>query len=268
MERTLYSEVMMMIKPGFVSNVYRTGMVRTPGGYKSTKIMVQNMYSMVSLITMIAPSPDWFVGVDSYDLCGMNGWKEKVTMDLLPWDAGTENGQTYSSDNMATTPVDVIMRITSNSNSDIGKHANITFATVTFTREEMITTTTTVRTTATERTTTDSSAPGLSAGLFVFLSISLLAIVGVLCSTFAIFAHFSLTHGRCHFKDAVFSSQRNIFFNHSPSYKKSTPHNFIPIESLNLHVHKACWFDNSYRCHKWHRPHKNGSSRQTRINIL
>ena len=156
---------MMMKKPGFVSNVYKTGGVSTPGGYTSTKIMVQNMYSMVSLITMIAPSPDWFVGVDSYDLCGMNGWKETVTMDLLPWDAGTENGLTYKLDNMPTNPVDVIMRITTDSNSDIGKHANVTFATVTFTRVEM--------------TPTD-SAPGLSAGLFAFLSISLLAIMGVL----------------------------------------------------------------------------------------
>ena len=161
-----------MIKPGFVSNVYKTGMVSTPGGYTSTKIMVQNMYSMVSLITMIAPSPDWFVGVDSYDLCGMNGWKENVTMDLLPWDAGTENGQTYSLFNTATTPVDVIMRITPNSNSDIGKHANVTFATVTFMRGEMIPTTT--------QTTTTASAPGLSAGLFAFLSVSLLTIMGVL----------------------------------------------------------------------------------------
>ena len=156
---------MMMKKSGFVSNVYKTGGVSTPGGYTSTKIMVQNMYSMVSLITMIAPSPDWFVGVDSYDLCGMNGWKEKVTMDLLPWDAGTEDGLTYKLDNTETNPVDVIMRITTDSNSDIGKHANVTFATVTFTRVEM--------------TPTD-SAPGLSAGLFAFLSVSLLAIMGVL----------------------------------------------------------------------------------------
>ena len=154
-----------MKKPGFVSNVYKTEMVSTPGGSKSTKIMVQNMYSMVSLITMIAPSPDWFVGVDSYDLCGMNGWKEKVTMYLLPWDAGTEDGLTYKLDNTETNPVDVIMRITTDSNSDIGKHANVTFATVTFTRVEM--------------TPTD-SAPGLSAGLFAFLSVSLLAIMGVL----------------------------------------------------------------------------------------
>ena len=172
---------MMMKKPGFVSNVYKTRGVSTPGGYTTTKIIVQNMYSMVSLITMIAPSPDWFVGVDSYDLCGMNGWKENMTMDLLPWDAGTENGLTYSLNNRATDPVDVIMRITSNSNSQIGAHANIPFATVTFTRGEMITTTTAARTTTTERTTTtDSSARGLSAGLFAVLSVSLLAIIGVL----------------------------------------------------------------------------------------
>ena len=173
----MYTELNNMKKPGFVSNVYKTEMVSTPGGNTSIKIMVQNMYSMVSLITMIAPSPDWFVGVDSYDLCGMNGWKEKVTMDLLPWDAGTENGQTYSLNNAPTMPVDVIMRITPNSNSDIGKHANVTFATVTFTRGEMIPTTTQTTTT---QTTTTAGAPGLSAGLFAFLSVSLLAIMGVL----------------------------------------------------------------------------------------
>ena len=173
----MYNEVLMMRKPGFVSNVYKTGSVNTLDGYKITRIMVQNMYSMVSLITMIAPSPDWFVGVDSYDLCGMNGWKENVTMDLLPWDAGTENGQTYRLNNMATMPVDVIMRITQGSNSDIGKHANVTFATVTFTRGEMIPTTTQTTTT---QTATTASAPGLSAGLFAFLSVLLLTIMGVL----------------------------------------------------------------------------------------
>ena len=161
----MYNEVMMMKKSGFVSNVYKTGRVDTPDGYTSTKIMVQNMYSMVSLITMIAPSPDWFVGVDSYDLCGMDGWKEKVTMDLLPWDAGTGEGLTYSLKTGDTMPVNVIMRITSDGNSEISSHANVTFATVTFTRVEM--------------TPTD-SAPGLSAGLFAFLSVSLLAIMGVL----------------------------------------------------------------------------------------
>ena len=173
----MYTELNNMKKPGFVSNVYKTGMVSTPGGNTSTKIMVQNMYSMVSLITMIAPSPDWFVGVDSYDLCGMNGWKENVTMDLLPWDAGTGEGLTYRAKTGDTMPVNVIMLITPNSNSDIGKHANVTFATVTFTRGEMIPTTT--QTTTTQTTTTD-GAPGLSAGLFAFLSVSMFAITGVL----------------------------------------------------------------------------------------
>ena len=172
MEGTLYTEVMNMKKPGFVSNVYKTGAVSTPGGNASEKIMVQNMYSMVSLISMIAPSPDWFVGVDSYDLCGPNGWKEMMTMDLRPWDAGTDSGRNFTSEDMATNPVDVIKRITSSSDTQMGADADKVFATVTFTRGEMITTTT--------QTTTTASAPGLSAGLFAFLSVSLLAIMGVL----------------------------------------------------------------------------------------
>ena len=171
MEGTLYNEVMMMIKPGFVSKVYKTGPISTPGGYNSTKIMVQNMYSMVSLISMIAPSPDWFVGVDSYDLCGTNGWKEMMTMNLLPWDAGTDSGRNFTSEDMETNPVDVIKRITPSSDTQMGPDAAKVFATVTFTREDMITTT---------QTTTTASAPGLSAGRFAFLSVLLLVIMGVL----------------------------------------------------------------------------------------
>ena len=46
--------------------VYRTvGAVNVRGGETSMKIVVKDKYSMVSLITMIALSPDWFVGVDS-----------------------------------------------------------------------------------------------------------------------------------------------------------------------------------------------------------
>ena len=155
---------MTMKKDGFVSNVYKTAKVDTPGSSTSMKIMVKNMYSMVSLITMIAPSPDWFVGVDSYDLCGTNGWKETMTMDLLPWDAGTDSGENFGSRDMPTTPVDVIRRITSSSMTQMDADADKAFATVTFTRGEMI----------------PDSAPGLSAGLFALLSISLLTAMGVL----------------------------------------------------------------------------------------
>ena len=45
-------------------------------------------YPLVSALTMIAPSPDWFVGVDSLNLCDGASWKSKVTVPMYAWDAG------------------------------------------------------------------------------------------------------------------------------------------------------------------------------------
>lgn len=50
----------------------------------------------MSLVTMIGPSPDWFVGVSGYDLCTSNcTWMEEADFDLFPYDAGTDNGISY-----------------------------------------------------------------------------------------------------------------------------------------------------------------------------
>ena len=59
----------------------------------------------ITLLSMIAPSPDWFVGVFDLSLLDAEGnWIEALTVDLHPWDAGTEEGDDFSFDNAATTP--------------------------------------------------------------------------------------------------------------------------------------------------------------------
>lgn len=51
---------------------------------------------MVSFVSKIHPSPDWFVGVSKIDLCESScSWVKKKEMDLYPYDAGTDNGPTY-----------------------------------------------------------------------------------------------------------------------------------------------------------------------------
>lgn len=59
----------------------------------------------------IVPSPDWFVGVDSLDLCDGGRWREQVAMDLYPYDAGTDSGFTFSSPNFATVPQDTVTEV-------------------------------------------------------------------------------------------------------------------------------------------------------------
>ena len=60
-----------------------------------------------SSINMIAPSPDWFVGVDSLSLKDGSGkWYRKITCDLLAYDAGTEQGSDFKQGNSSTKPVE------------------------------------------------------------------------------------------------------------------------------------------------------------------
>lgn len=51
---------------------------------------------LVSFVSMMDPSPDWFVGVSGLELCLPNcTWIESKVLDLYPWDAGTDSGATY-----------------------------------------------------------------------------------------------------------------------------------------------------------------------------
>uniref|UniRef100_A0A034V8C6 Spondin-2 n=1 Tax=Bactrocera dorsalis TaxID=27457 RepID=A0A034V8C6_BACDO len=82
-------------------------------GRQETKFFVDSNHSMVSLMTRIVPSPDWFIGVDSFQLCVGGSWIDTVTVEMDPLDAGTDNGFTFTAPNWPTSPQGVIYRITS-----------------------------------------------------------------------------------------------------------------------------------------------------------
>lgn len=65
----------------------------------------------VSFAVRIVPSPDWFVGIDSLNLCEKDRWKEQISLDLFPYDAGTDSGFTFSAPNFATIPQDTISEV-------------------------------------------------------------------------------------------------------------------------------------------------------------
>jgi hypothetical protein len=57
---------------------------------------------LVSAVTMIAPSPDWFVGVSAVSLLEDGAWAQSKVVELLPYDAGTDSGPSYASPNDRT----------------------------------------------------------------------------------------------------------------------------------------------------------------------
>lgn len=82
-------------------------------------LQISEDFPLISLASMIAPSPDWFIGINGLDLRSgnpsiENGWKTTFTVDVFPYDAGTEDGTTYILNNSETMPQGVI---TSRSNT-------------------------------------------------------------------------------------------------------------------------------------------------------
>ncbi|OWK13683.1 hypothetical protein Celaphus_00017227, partial [Cervus elaphus hippelaphus] len=100
-----------------VHGVFSAPAVPSGTGQTSGELEAHSRHSLVSFVVRIVPSPDWFVGVDSLDLCDGGRWREQVAVDLYPYDAGTDSGFTFSSPNFATVPQDTVTEITASSPS-------------------------------------------------------------------------------------------------------------------------------------------------------
>ena len=96
-----------------VKDVFQAdGIAKVPGRI-SVKFPVSETHSRVSFITMIAPSPDWFTGLAGINLRTDAGWRDKATYVLWAWDAGTDQGPSYASDNDANQPAESIRLVAS-----------------------------------------------------------------------------------------------------------------------------------------------------------
>ena len=87
------------------------GISPSPGGVELT-LDVSVDFPLVTLVSMISPSPDWFVGISSLSLLDEGSWVSSVVIELFAYDAGTDSGVIYTSPNEATDPRVDISRIT------------------------------------------------------------------------------------------------------------------------------------------------------------
>ena len=102
-------------------------------GSATFDVTVTNEHPLVTLLSMIGPSPDWFVGVSGLSLLDAQGdWESLLEVDLFPYDAGTEDGTEFSLSNAATSPQGVITSI-----KGMGKFSDVGMARFTFTRQSV-----------------------------------------------------------------------------------------------------------------------------------
>ncbi len=88
------------------------GSATTSPGSAQVDFEVYQSHPLFTLTTMIAPSPDWFVGVHDLNLFQNGQWVDELVIPLQPYDAGTDSGASFLSPNAATMPPAPIARIT------------------------------------------------------------------------------------------------------------------------------------------------------------
>jgi len=79
------------------------GIGRSPGTV-SLDFRIRRDAPLVTLVSMVAPSPDWFVGVSALSLIENGDWIDELTIELYANDAGTDSGKTYAAPDQATVP--------------------------------------------------------------------------------------------------------------------------------------------------------------------
>ena len=89
------------------------GMATSPAEVKIPRFTASRSHSLVTLVTMIAPSPDWFVGVHDLALLDEQGaWQEEIIVTLYPYDAGSDDGADYASSDVEPTTHQPIVLLT------------------------------------------------------------------------------------------------------------------------------------------------------------
>lgn len=92
--------------------VYTPAPPAVPPGSRTTTVTMHRDFPLITLATMLGPSPDWFVGVSGLSLWEDGAWREQVEVDLPLWDAGTREGVVPAMGGPRTTPTEPISLIT------------------------------------------------------------------------------------------------------------------------------------------------------------
>ena len=85
------------------------GLGNLVGTFIYNDLEVNENFPLITLVSMVAPSPDWFIAVNSVNLrtdntAINNGWKDTFTLDVFAYDSGTDDGTDYGSANIVSNP--------------------------------------------------------------------------------------------------------------------------------------------------------------------
>ena len=120
MTAPLSSEVQAAITAGQAQQVLLYGALGTSPGTQTITFTVAAEFPMLTLVTMLAPSPDWFVGVHGLPLFSNGDWIDNIVVPLQVYDAGTDSGISYASPDLVTSPPQPVSPVTTASGPFLG----------------------------------------------------------------------------------------------------------------------------------------------------
>ena len=96
-------------------------------GVKTVEFDVDADFPLVTMVSMLGPSPDWFVGVSGLPLREDDQWHEEVVVDLRPYDGGSRSSNRWRLFGPTEDPPLPVVRITEESGQLVGPSSLGTF---------------------------------------------------------------------------------------------------------------------------------------------
>jgi hypothetical protein len=108
----LNSEIDAMIESG--SALERMNGESLPKGTSAAKgaLLVSGKHALVSVVSMIAPSPDWFIAVSGISLLRDGEFVQDTIISMESYDSGTDSGSDFNSADSVTEPAQPVSVIT------------------------------------------------------------------------------------------------------------------------------------------------------------
>jgi hypothetical protein len=82
--------------------------VKTLPGKSTMQFTADDAHPMISIVTMVAPSPDWITGVSGLALKDKGKWVDRKVVTVYAWDAGTDSGATFLAPDRPTSPREAV----------------------------------------------------------------------------------------------------------------------------------------------------------------
>ncbi len=107
----LLEEVAQAIALGTAHSALSGGDV--PAGASEVRLdfPMDRAFPLVTLVSMLGPSPDWFTGVNAVPLYVDGRWLASLELPLRVYDAGTDDGVDFESRNAASAPRGLVTRL-------------------------------------------------------------------------------------------------------------------------------------------------------------